>query len=78
MLGKDKLDKLVAVAFDTVEGEAPPDAFIGAAMLIVEVRIKDGDGQQTGFYTFSTDARGWIQRALLEEAQAAQTFSVPG
>jgi len=35
-------------------------------MLAVEVRMSDPD--QTAVYTFSTDKRVWIQRALLTEA----------
>jgi hypothetical protein len=75
MLGKDKLTKLMDKAFETMDGDSPPDATIGATLLITEVRLRDGSDTATAFYVFSSDPRGWIQRALLDEARTAQMFS---
>jgi hypothetical protein len=75
MLGKDKLTQLADSAFETMEAESPPDSFVGAAMLIVEMRIREGGDNATAFYVVSTDSRGWVQRALLEEARVAQVFA---
>ncbi len=75
MIGSDKLQELAKVAFDSMEAEAPPDAFIGAVLLITEVRIREGDGSSTAFYVHCSDARGWVQRALLEEAATAQVMA---
>lgn len=72
MLGKEKLDALTNTAFELMEAEAPEDATLGACMLVCEVRIRLPNGEEsTAFYTHSTDRRGWVQRALLEEAQSA-------
>lgn len=73
MLGRDKLDKLVESAETIISDETPDDAQIGVAMLVVEVRDIIGGG--TAFYTFCSDKREWIQRALLNEATVAVDMS---
>jgi hypothetical protein len=75
VIGKEKLTGLADTAFDLMEGEAPDDATIGACVLVCEVRIRQPNGDEaTAFYMHSTDRRGWVQRALLEEAQTAAAF----
>lgn len=73
MLGRDKLDKLVESAETVIAEETPDDAQVGVAMLVVEVRDVIGGG--TAFYTFCTDKREWIQRALIQEAGTAIEFA---
>jgi len=73
MLGADKLSKLVENSLPTMEDESFPAAQVGTAMLIVEVR--DIDSGVTAFYTFCTDKREWVQRALIREASDAIEFS---
>jgi hypothetical protein len=68
MLGKDKLDDLVTAAYDTVAEENEETAFVGAAMLIMEVRTGNGE---TAFYTFCSDKRQWVQKAIVREAEQA-------
>jgi len=65
-LGKTKLEGLVEAAFSEIEAETPDDAVIGVATLVIEVRMSDPDA--TAIYTFCTDKRVWVQRALLDEA----------
>lgn len=70
MIGKEKIDAFAGTAFELMEGEAPDDATLGACLMVCEVRIRQGNGEETtAFYLHSTDKRGWVQRALLEEAQ---------
>lgn len=73
MLGRDKLDKLIDSAEKLVTDENPDDAVVGVAMLVVEVRGTIDGG--TAFYTFCTDKREWIQRAMVQEAANAVEFS---
>lgn len=68
----EKLDNLVTSSFLLMEEENVPEAQIGVAMLIVEVK---GEAGLTAFYTFCTDKREWIQRALVTEAGQAIEFS---
>ena len=68
MLGSDKLESLAASAFSTLAEEHAADSFVGHALMIVEARTTDGG---TAFYTFCTDKRQWIQRAMLDEARLA-------
>lgn len=79
MIGKEKLASLADTAFELMEGETPADATLGACMLICEVRIRQPNGEEaTAFYTHSTDRRGWVQRAMLDEAAAGATFERAG
>jgi hypothetical protein len=72
MLGKEKLDAFTGTAFGLMEEETPDDATLGACLMICEVRVRQPGGEElTAFYMHSTDKRGWVQRALIEEAQAA-------
>lgn len=64
--GKAKMDDLVVAAFAEIEQETPDDATIGVVMMTVEVKLRDPE--QTAIYTFSTDRRVWVQRAMLAEA----------
>jgi hypothetical protein len=68
VLGRDKVDKLVEAAFETLEEENGDTALVGTVLLVCEVRT---DYDSTAFYTFSNDKRQWIQRALITEAQEA-------
>lgn len=72
MIENPKLTKLVDKAIATMGEESPSDSFIGAAMLVVEVRDSGGE---TAFYAFCTDKRAWIQAAILKEAGDALRFS---
>lgn len=69
LYGKAKLDDLATAAFDSIESEAPDGSLLGAALLVLEVRTKNPD--TTAFFTFCTDSRRWIQRALLQEGSTA-------
>ena len=71
MLGKDKLTSLADTAFALMSDENPDTHFVGTALLVVEVR---GDDGETGFYTFCTDKRQWIQRALVNEANVTVEY----
>jgi hypothetical protein len=64
--GREKLISLVDTAFSRIEEDAPDDAVVGVAVLVVEVRMRDPD--QTAIFEFSTDRREWVQRAILSEA----------
>ena len=75
MLGTEKLNSLIASAVETVEGETTDDAMVGVAMLIIEIRDRNG---VTAFYTFCTDKREWVQRAVVDEAKMAIDFSEVG
>jgi hypothetical protein len=75
VIGKEKLTSFAETAFDLMEGEAPDDATLGACVLVCEVRLRQPNGEEaTAFYMHSTDKRGWVQRALLEEAQTSSMF----
>lgn len=78
MLGRDKLEKLIESAWSSMEDETPPDATLGACLLIAEVRVRSDGDALTAFYVVSSDPRGWVQRALLEEAATAQVFAGDG
>lgn len=69
---REKLDRLVEQSFGLMEGEQADDAQVGVALLIVEVK---GEHDLTSFYTFCTDKREWIQKALVHEAAQAIEFS---
>lgn len=64
--GKEKLDVLAEVALEQIDEDMPEGTIVGAAMFIVEVRNRGED--LTSIYTFSTDKREWVQRALVREA----------
>ena len=68
MLGREKMQSLVAQAFATMEEENGDTALVGTVLILCEVRT---DHDETAFYTFSNDKRQWIQRALITEAQEA-------
>lgn len=72
MLGRDKLDELTALAYTTAEEENEETAYVGVAMIVMEVSRPDGG---TAFYTFCSDKREWIQRALVREAGEAIEYS---
>lgn len=79
VLGKEKIASFTETAFLLMEEEAPPDATVGACLMVCEVRIRQPNGEEvTAFYLHSTDKRGWVQRALLEEAQSASAFAAGG
>ena len=69
---REKLDKLVETSFGLMEDENDETAQVGVAMLIVEVKVEEG---ATAFYTFCTDKREWIQKALVHEAGQAIEFA---
>jgi len=68
MLGREKVQKLLDAAFETMEEENGDTALVGTVLLVCEVRT---DYDSTAFYSFSNDKRQWIQRALITEAQEA-------
>lgn len=72
MLGNPKIQTMVDGSLKILEEDTDPDAFIGDALLIVEVRNNDGN---TAFFTFCTDKRQWIQAAMIREGDAAVTLS---
>jgi len=72
LLGRAKIDKLAETAFEQMEAENSDVAVVGVCLLAVEVRTEDGE---TAFYTFATDRREWIQRALIHEAAQAIEFA---
>jgi len=68
---RDKLDALVEDAWNLMEEDTLPDAQVGVAMLVVEIR---DETDNTAFMTFCSDKRTWVQRALVTEATEAVTF----
>jgi hypothetical protein len=68
MIGLPKLQELSDMVENVVDAEVkdPDEALIGAAMLIVEIKDKAAD--ESVFFTFCTDRRTWVQRAMLNEA----------
>lgn len=74
--GKPKLDALIDVALASIGDEMPEGTVVGSAMLVLEVRNRAED--MTSIYTFSSDKRVWIQRALVREAlDAVENDLVP-
>lgn len=70
--GRDKLDRLVEKAFSEMDSENGATAFVGVALIVAEVRTEDNE---TAFYTFATDKREWIQKAMIHEAGTAIEFA---
>jgi hypothetical protein len=68
IVGLTKLDELAKLCDEVtaIEVEDVSQATLGAAMLIVEV--KDKAANESVFFTFCTDKRTWVQRAMLREA----------
>jgi hypothetical protein len=62
------LGALALQAFDVLDEYAEGRAAIGDAMLLVEVRLLDGEGEQVGTAThhFATCRRGIVKRGLVE------------
>ena len=69
------LGALTLQAFDVLDNYVEGRAAIGDAMLLVEVRLLDGDGEQiaTATHYFATTRRSIVQRGLLESCRAGYT-----
>lgn len=75
MLGADQLTKLVESSVKLIEEENSDLVQVRSAMLIVETH---GEHGETAFYTFCTDKREWIQKAMIREADEAIELSQMG
>jgi hypothetical protein len=67
-----ELGDLALQAMAVLEEYAPGRATIGDAILLVEVQLRDGDGDQiaTATHYFCTTRRSVVQRGLVESCRA--------
>jgi hypothetical protein len=64
-----EIGDLALQAFAVLEEYAPGRAAIGDAMLLVEVQLLDGEGEQiaTATHYFATTRRSVVQRGLVDD-----------
>jgi hypothetical protein len=67
-----KLGSLALQAIDVLDNYAEGRAAIGDAMLLVEIQLLDGEGDQiaTATHYFATTRRSVVQRGLIDSCRA--------
>src|SRR5437667_107286 len=64
----EKVGPLALQLIEYVEEKYGSDAWVGSAIIVVDVIAADGEGHINPILVLSNDPRRWVQLALLQEA----------